>query len=47
MIPGDSSVPSIVYVFPAPVAPYAKTVALNPFTTPFRRNLVVLSNTSS
>lgn len=35
--------PSIVNVFPAPVAPYAKTVALNPLRTPSMRCFVVLS----
>lgn len=28
MIPGFDDVPTIVYVFPEPVAPYANTVAL-------------------
>ena len=46
IIPGFSSVPVIVYVFPAPVAPYAKTVALKPFVTPSIKNLVVQLNIS-
>jgi hypothetical protein len=33
MIPGSDSVPMTVCVFPLPVAPYAKMVALNPFKT--------------
>lgn len=47
MIPGSSGVPNIVCVFPAPVAPYAKTVALYPPMTPSIRNLVDFWKTSS
>ena len=41
MRPGWSMLPSMVNVLPAPVAPYANTVALNPFSTPSTTNLVV------
>ena len=47
MLPGFYSVPNIVYVFPAPVAPYAKTVALQPLITPSHRNFVVLEKISA
>ena len=46
IIPGFSSVPNIVYVLPAPVAPYANTVALKPFVTPSIKNFVVQLNIS-
>ena len=34
MIPGSVGVPTMVYVFPDPVAPYAKTVVFSPSNTP-------------
>lgn len=34
MIPGSVGLPTIVYVLPEPVAPYAKTVVLRPNSTP-------------
>ena len=46
MIPGCWAVPVIVWVFPQPVAPYAKTVALYPSSTLSSRPLVVASYTS-
>jgi len=47
MIPGFSAVPSMVCVLPAPVAPYAKTVELNPSHTYAQRPLVVSWKTRS
>lgn len=34
MIPGSVGVPTMVCVFPEPVAPYAKTVVFSPSSTP-------------
>mmetsp|Transcript_38272 Transcript_38272/g.89363 ORF Transcript_38272/g.89363 Transcript_38272/m.89363 type:complete len:279 (-) Transcript_38272:397-1233(-) len=45
MHPGLSTLPSIVYVLPAPVAPYAKHEALKPSITPPRSFCVVASYT--
>ena len=47
IIPGFSSLPNIVYVLPAPVTPYANTVALKPFITLSIKNFVVLLNICS
>ena len=46
MFPGLSEVPIIVYVLPAPVAPYANTVALYPSMMPSIKCFVVLLNIS-
>lgn len=49
-IPASSSLlmlPSIVWVFPVPVCPYAKIVQLNPSSTSQTMGRTILSNTSS
>ena len=45
-MPGSFSSPTIVCVFPDPVAPYAKTVPFRPFKTPSIKTLPVRSYTS-
>lgn len=47
MRPGDAALPSMVKVFPLPVAPYANTVALKPSITPPTRKRVVRAYTSA
>ena len=42
MIPGSDLVPNIVYVLPAPVAPYANIVELKPYIVPSIINLAEL-----
>ena len=44
--PGFRTPPNIVCVFPAPVAPYANTVALKPLTTPSSNGFAVVLKTS-
>ena len=41
---GSLSSPCIVKVFPEPVWPYAKTVPLNPYRTPFKSEILTLNN---
>ena len=45
-MPGSFSSPTIVCVFPEPVAPYAKTVPFRPFKTPSIKTFPVRSYTS-
>lgn len=47
VLPGFVSDPSIVNVFPAPVAPYTKTEQLNPFSVDCTMGFVQISKTSS
>ena len=42
IIPGSDFDPNIVYVLPAPVAPYAKIVELNPYMVPSTMNFAEL-----